>query len=421
MSNLDIQQVSVYNYSMNIKNYSIRFFAGMFILLCLSNFCSCASNSAGSGKTSQISDSPAITATELNPNTIDFIPDAEHVKYLGRSFFMDDKLLMCYSSTGAEFNVKAKRLDVTIIGDNRVSGNDNGSAARIVAFVNGEHKLDTMILSKSKDYTIFNGEELIEGQVRIIKVSESNSSLAAISKITVDEDGTISPTNPRDIKIEFIGDSITCGYGVDDLDRNHHFKTSTEDNSKTYAYKTAANLDADYSMVSVSGWGIISGYSGDGTKQASSQLPKYYDRLAVSWSTIAAVDPKAVRWDFSSFVPDFIVINLGTNDASYTKGNDKKIAEYKDAYIAFLKDIRSKNPDAQIICSLGMMGQDLCPAIENAVSEYQAETGDSKVTPLKFANQNMSDGIAADWHPSEKTHAKAAALLTAKIKELMNN
>ena len=422
--NLDIQHIRVYNYPMNLKNCYIRTLAGMFLLLLSSSLFSCASNTAVSGNPSPKTDVQAAQvdkSPELNPNTIDFIPDAEHVKYLGRSFFMDDKLLMCYSSTGAEFNVKAKRLDVTIIGDNRVSGSDNGSAARIVAFVNGERKLDTMILSKSKDYTIFNGEELIEGEVRIIKVSEATSSLAAISKITVDEDGTISPTAPRDLKIEFIGDSITCGYGVDDLDRNHHFKTSTEDNSKTYAYKTAANLDADYSMVSVSGWGIISGYSGDGTKQASSQLPKYYDRLAVSWSTIAAVDPKAVRWDFSSFVPDFIVINLGTNDASYTKGDSKKITEYKDAYIAFLKDIRSKNPDAHIICSLGIMGQDLCPAIENAVSEYQTETGDSKVTPLKFANQNMSDGIAADWHPSEKTHANAAALLTAKIKELMNN
>lgn len=397
--------------------------AGIFLLLCISSFSSCASNSVVSGNSSQKTDTQATQvdkSPELNPKTIDFLPDTDHVKYLGRSFFMDDKLLMCYSSTGAEFNVKAKRLDVTIIGDNRVSGSDNGSAARIVAFVNGERKLDTMILSKSKDYTIFNGEELIEGEVRIIKVSEATSSLAAISKITVDEDGSISPTAPRDLKIEFIGDSITCGYGVDDLDRNHHFKTSTEDNSKTYAYKTAANLNADYSMVSASGWGIISGYSGNGAKQESQQIPRYYDRLAVSWSTVAAVDPKAVKWDFSSFLPDFIVINLGTNDASYTKNDSKKITEYKDAYIAFLKDIRSKNPDAHIICSLGIMGQDLYPAIESAVSEYQAETGDLKVTPLKFANQNMSDGIAADWHPSEKTHAKAAALLTAKIKELMN-
>ena len=261
--------------------------------------------------------------------------------------------------------------------------------------------------------------EAVAGVVRVIKVSEATSSLAAISKISTDKDGVIFPTEEQKLKIEFIGDSITCGYGVDDLDRNHHFKTATEDGSKTYAYKTAAALDADYSFVSISGWGIISGYSGDGKKQANSQLPRYYDRLAVSWSTVAGVDPKAVRWDFVAFVPDVVVINLGTNDASYTKKDSTKIAEYKDAYIEFLRDVRAKNPGAYIICSLGMMGQDLCAAVKEAVTEYSSSTGDTRICDLKFANQSFADGIAADWHPSEKTHEKAANLLTAKIKEIL--
>ena len=398
---------------MIVKNYYIRSLAVILFLILFGSLTCCASTIPETNLENQID-------PNLNPNTIDFIPDSAHVKHLGRSIFKNDQLVMAYSSTGVEFNVKAKRLDVTIEGDNSATGTDNGNAARVVAFVNGERKLDKMILSKSQSFIIFNSEEISEGEVRIIKVSEATSSIAAISKITVDEDGTISPTNPRNLKIEFIGDSITCGYGVDDLVKEHHFKTSTEDNSKTYAYKTAQNLNADYSMVCASGWGIISGYSGNGTKQEAQQLPLFYDKLAVGWSSIASVSPKNTDWDFSSFVPDFIVVNLGTNDASYTKGASKKVAEYKDAYIDFLKDIRAKNPQAYIICSLGIMGQDLYPAIETAVSEYKAATGDEKVCPLKFANQSMGDGIAADWHPSEKTHAKAAALLTAKIKELTN-
>lgn len=355
-----------------------------------------------------------------NKDSIDFIPDTEHVKPLGRTLFFDDMLLMGYSCTGAEFKVKAKHLDITIAGDNKANMPvDNGSAARIVVFVDGERKLDEMILSPSQTFTVFDNTQTVEGLVRVIKVSEATSSLAAISKITTDKAGVIYPAEERKLKLEFIGDSITCGYGIDDLDRNHHFKTSTEDGSKTYAYKTAANLDADYSMVSISGWGIISGYSGDGKKQANSQLPRYYDRLAVSWSTIDGVDPKVVRWDFNSFVPDIVVVNLGTNDSSYTKKDSAKIAEYKAAYVEFLKDIRAKNEKAYIICSLGMMGQDLCAAVKEAVTEYSSQTGDTRICDLKFANQSFADGIAADWHPSEKTHEKAANLLTAKIKEIM--
>lgn len=41
-----------------------------------------------------------------------------------------------------------------------------------------------------------------------------------------------------------------------------------------------------------------------------------------------------------------MVINLGTNDASYTKGDKEKVLEYADAYAEFLKVVREKNPNA---------------------------------------------------------------------------
>jgi len=53
------------------------------------------------------------------------------------------------------------------------------------------------------------------------------------------------------------------------------------------------------------------------------------------------------------------------------------------------------------------------------VERYVEETGDAKVHTMKFDAQSMADGIAADWHPSEKTHEKAAEKLSGKIKEVM--
>lgn len=344
---------------------------------------------------------------------------AENVKLLGRSYFISDWLWMPYSSTGAEFNIKAKRLDVTFTGDSGAQNANDSNAARVAVFVNGERKLDELILDSEITYTVFDEKEEIEGEVQILKISEASNSTAGIACIALDKDGTVTPTAPRDLKIEFIGDSITCGYGVDDLNRNNHFKTSTEDNTKTYAYKAAKTLNADYSMVSISGWGIISGYTGNDTKNEGSQLPRYYDKLAFSWgNSFMGAKPQALPWDFSQFQTDIVVVNLGTNDASYTKGKSDRIDEYKAAYIEFLKTIREKNPASHIICALGIMGQDLCPAIEALVAEYKTETKDEKISYLKFDNQNAADGIAADWHPSEKTHTKAAEKLTAKIREL---
>lgn len=352
-------------------------------------------------------------------STKEFFPTEENVKLLGRSYVSGENLLLCYSGTGAEFNIDSKYLEVQISGDSGAKmRKDNGQSARIVVFVNGERKVDEMILKQSQSFVVFDEKNPINAVVQVLKVSESANSIAAISKIITDKKGKISPTGQKNLKIEFIGDSITCGYGVDDLDKNHHFATSTEDNTKSYAYKTAQMLNADYSMVSLSGWGVVSGYT-SGSKNADSVLPKVYDKLGFTWgNSFNGKQPQNIKWDFSKFIPDFVVVNLGTNDDSYVKGNNSKKIEFENAYIEFLKDIRSRNPNAKIVCTLGIMGDNLFPSIENAVSEYSNQTGDKNVFTLRFTPQQMSDGIAADWHPSEKTHSKAAALLVEKLKEL---
>ena len=348
-------------------------------------------------------------------------PDSEHVKKLGRTYEHSKGLILAFSASGIEFNVKAKYLGVTIAGDSGASGSENNSSARIVAFVNGQRFLDKMISKKSESFTIFDEEKNVEGLVQILKVSESANSLAAITSLTVDENAIVSPGKERDLKMEFIGDSITCGYGVDDPVKEHHFKTSTEDATKTYAFKTAQALNADWSFVSVSGWGIISGYSGDGRKVSNSVIPRVYDKLGFSWgNTIFGINPGNVSWNFDSYQPDFVVINLGTNDSTYTKKNADRLKEYVDAYIAFLKQVRQKNSKAQIICCLGMMGDDLYISMAQAVSKYSSETGDTKVSALRLKPQQMSDSICADWHPSEKTHEKASIQLIDAISQQKN-
>jgi len=242
-----------------------------------------------------------------------------------------------------------------------------------------------------------------------------------IKSVNVTSAEDITPTaQTGKLKIEFIGDSITCGYGVDDEDRDHHFKTSTEDATKAYAYKTAMALDADYSLVSYSGNGIISGYTDNGTRQTSQLVPAVYKKFAKSWGSYDMFSVQELDWDFSQFQPDYIVINLGTNDASYTKGDQERIQEYIDGYVDFLSTVRENNPKAHIICSLGVMGTDLYPAVEKAAAAYTEKTGDTNLSTFKFTVQDGNkNGYAADWHPTAASHDIAAAELTEYIKSLI--
>ncbi len=354
-------------------------------------------------------DSPSPSEEEVTPAmpTV-FAAEAGSVKTLGRTYFNDGILWCALSGTGAEFTVSGADLSVTLAGDN-MHGGDN--RARIAILVDGERVIDDMLDAPEKTYTVFEGEK--EAVVTVIKLSESPQSTIGIKSIEVT--GTIAPTPQKETLIEFIGDSITCGYGVDDEDRNHHFATSTEDVTKAYAYIAASTLDADYSMVSFSGYGVISGYTSPGSLNDAQTVPQYYDKLGFSYGNgFPAAD---TAWDFSARQPDIIVVNLGTNDDSYCGGNKDREAEYTAGYTAFLKQIRALNPNAKIVCSLGIMGDRLYSAMEQAVTDYVAETADANIECLRFDVQKESDGYAADWHPTFATHTKAADKLVGALTE----
>jgi hypothetical protein len=113
------------------------------------------------------------------------------------------------------------------------------------------------------------------------------------------------------------------------------------------------------------------------------------------------------------------VINLGTNDNSYTKGISERVAVFEEKYYEFIKMVRRKNPSSIILCTLGAMGQELCEVVHGQVRRVVAE-GDNKLYAMSFDVQKAEDGIGADWHPSKRTHVKMAVKLEAKIRELLN-
>lgn len=347
-------------------------------------------------------------------------PDWENVKPLGRTHPLQDSLWLCFSGSGAEFAFHGSRCEVVIAGDNNAYPSKRDELVRIAIYVDGVRVVDDMIDAKEKTYTVLDETEARDVVVRIVKLSETAMSTCGIREIRTDAAEGIRPTPAKSRRIEFVGDSITCGYGVDDEVAEHHFSTTTEDVTRAYAYRTAEMLDADYSMVSISGYGVISGYTATGEeKVVAQQLPKFYEKLGFTYGMYQKKIAATVKWDFSAFVPDLIVVNLGTNDDSYTLNHADRREEYRAAYVEFLKVIRRNNPDAQLLCTLGIMGDRLYPMVAQAVADYTAETGDTNIACMKFDVQKASDGYVADWHPTAVTHEKAARKLAEEIRELM--
>ncbi len=343
------------------------------------------------------------------------LPNRQNVKPLGRTAELPDGLWLCHSCTGAEFTVEGTTVSVTVAADDR--GIPMRQPVRLGLYVDGQRVIDAMLDTPEKVLTYSFSETPRKAIIRVLKLSEAAMSTCCLRSI--EADGDIRPTAPRAKRIELIGDSITCGYGVDETDPKRHFRTETEDASRAWAYLAAEMLGADASLVALSGYGIISGHTSD-APVTNQRMERRYDVLAFSHGKYEGHSPMDTPWDFTQFPTDLVVVNLGTNDNSYVREDPIRAVHYRAAYTAFLFDLRRCNPQAYILCTLGMAGDQLYPQMEAAVSDYISLTGDKRVTCMSFTPQKPEDGYAADGHPSLKTQALAAEKLAAHVRELMD-
>lgn len=335
-----------------------------------------------------------------------------NVRYIGRNIYDDEKIAwLVQSGSAVEFNVTGKSAEITINGDG-FTESDEKYRPRYAVIVDGEIILDELLSVKEKQVTLFEGNASRTAAVKVIHLSEANNGAVGVSKVMVNSDvpAPVLPTAKKDLQIEFIGDSITCAYGVEGASQYEGFMTGTENFMKSYAYLTAKQLDADYSAVSYSGHGIVSGYSSSGDAMTDSLVPDYY-------GYVGKLGTYKQPWDFESHQSDVVVVNLGTNDNTYTsKDPEVRSMEYAEKYTAFLEVIHEKNPDAYIICTLGTMGcTELYPYIEIAVEDFITNTGYDRIMCYQSATHTQNDGMGSDWHPSEKTQQNSAYVLADKI------
>lgn len=334
-----------------------------------------------------------------------------YVKTTGRTYSDSSAEWLIQSGSSVEFTVSGKSAEIILKGYYGID-NDENYRPRYAVLVDDEVILDATMGESEKTIVLFSGNTSRTAKVKVILLSESMYGAVGVSEITVNSDSAVPviPTKENDLCIEFIGDSITCAYGVEGASSSESFKTTTENFMKSYAYLTAKKLNADYSTVCYSGHGIVSGYTSSGEKNSESLIPECYTLIGKS-------DAYASEWDFSSRKNDVVVINLGTNDTNYVQASpDTRSQEFIDGYIDFLGTIREKNPEAYIICTLGTMGgEDIYLLVEEAVNSYKSTSGDERIMCYQSATQNVADGLGSDWHPSAVTQQNSAYVLADKI------
>ncbi|MFN8438221.1 MAG: polysaccharide deacetylase family protein [Cytophagales bacterium] len=278
-------------------------------------------------------------------------------------------------------------------------------------------------LKGTNSYTLASGLTSTDTHtVEIIKLTEANVGRTAFLGFTLDAGASlVSFANPT-CRIEFIGNSITCGYGNDTSiaappsgNPSSGFTSKHENNYKAWGYVAARKLGMQYSAVSYSGRGL---YRNNDASTAG-VLPSIYDRIYPDNSSLPT-------WSHTAYRLNYIVIDLGTNDFYPDPTNPLSQTAFESAYVNFVKKLKSYHPNASIILAVGVMMSDSYPAganqwtrirtyVKNAISTLTTE-GYNNVYYFEMDPQSAPYG--EDWHPSAATHSTMGNNLATFISSL---
>ncbi len=295
--------------------------------------------------------------------------DDENINYVGRWIKNDDGIMEgsfeCYLSL---------RFTGTTIKLNKKS-----SGAMFYRVDGGEYKRQSSrTLAKDLD----EGEHLLE----ICAVAQQG--FPKISGFILDDGAKTLKKEDKPV-IEFIGDSILEGYVV-----------GSNSVLNSYGHKTAELLGFYRNIVAFGGITVSQGY---GNPDKQGMINRY--KMIREYSPDEPVSPS---WDFTKFVPDYIVINLGTNDGRVPEG------EFKLWYTSFLSLLRTNYKNAKIFVMTPFNGRhnENIKAVFESVKDENMFLIDSYLWNVPGGEDNL--------HPDVSGHDMAAEKLSEEITKILS-
>ncbi|MBQ8345329.1 MAG: hypothetical protein IJY42_03575 [Clostridia bacterium] len=200
---------------------------------------------------------PVVEAGEKYSNRVLNGTDDEvfhRVKADGRSYMTEKGISIDWSASALEFQADCK-------GDLTVNLYASGGAVKFRAFLDGEELGDDMFTIGGSGSITFPDLEEGTHTIRILRITMVESGTKGVfgDLTSIDLNGVLME-KPADkaYYIEFLGDSVSCGVGTRPADGYAY-------GDEAFPYQTAVALDVDYSVVSISGIGTMTGTSRHGS------------------------------------------------------------------------------------------------------------------------------------------------------------
>lgn len=239
-------------------------------------------------------------------------------------------------------------------------------------------------------------KNLTEGRhrIRIIKVTGVTLARAAFNSVVLNGKVVTEAPAAKENYIEFVGDSISCGWGI--LGK-HDGTAESQDGSLAYPYLLAQSLDVDYSVVAVSGQGVV---YGNPNISFAYKYPSYKRGMTAEYSFARKADT--------------VILNVGTNDVYNAVSNGITAEVFRKSFKSLTEYIREKNgTDCKIIAVYGMMNH----AYGSEISSVFAELGGIAENYYTF-EVSGTQNVNGNAHPSAEEHVAYATELEAFVKRV---
>ena len=327
-----------------------------------------------------------------------FEADNPYYQYVGRIDFTNKKAPRFWSP-GVYIKAKFKGTFCQVILNDQELWGKNHNYIEIQIDDQEPSRMQTT--AQSDTITIAEGLSTGEHTVVICKNTESNIGWLEFIGLKCEELLPLPAMPER--KIEFIGNSITCGAGADQsvIPCGKGVWQDQHNAYLSYGPIVARSLNTQWVLSAVSGIGLIHSCCG-----LPITMPKVFDKIDMRGDSLA--------WNFAIYQPDVVTICLGQNDGI----QDSTI--FCNAYISFIGQLRSHYPTAQFILLSSPMGDaKLTAALKNyltGIKHVMRSNGDKKVD-CYFYSKQFHNGC--DSHPDLTEHQVIAAELSAFIKKKM--
>jgi lysophospholipase L1-like esterase len=291
-----------------------------------------------------------------------------------------------------------------------IVGSSNNGRSRFAVVVNGSRVGEFSLPQQVGEIPVWRAPMGSQGSaqghtcVDLVHQTETWIGIATLTHVRVA--GELVQSDPfAQRKLLFVGDSVTCGEAVS------RQPTCSKDPTwwnahDSYGALAARKLGAQYQLVCYGGRGVVRDWQG---RSDTLNAPQFF--------ALAIPDERQLPAALASYIPDAVVVSLGTNDFNLALGAFPAKDHFVKTYVNFIRALVTNYPSTTVFLTEGaIVADDSDSNAKSVLREYvKAVASEVSAANVEYLPSKHQPGDTCDSHPTDAQHVEMAADVSEAI------